>query len=95
MVETIVKQLGPGFVVPAACLLIAAWLVKLAFDAHTSSRQSRRDFLELWRGLDQGDDMALEVTVRHLLGTYLPATVIRGVLALPFPTQRLVRLDSI
>ncbi|WP_133500048.1 hypothetical protein [Cognatilysobacter terrigena] len=95
MLETIAKQLGPGFIVPALAALILGWFAKLVTDLHTGSRQSRRDFLDLWRTLDKSDDIALEVATRHLFGDYLPAEVIRAATALAFPTQQLQRLSLI
>jgi uncharacterized membrane protein YraQ (UPF0718 family) len=95
VLETIAKQLGPGFIVPALAVLILGWFAKLVTDLHTGSRQSRRDFLDLWRTLDKNDDVALEVATRHLFGDYLPADVIRAATALAFPTQQVQRLSLI
>jgi len=76
-------------------LIAGAWIIKLFVDLHASKRQSRRDFLELWRGVDALDDMGLEVTVRHLIGTYLPAPIIRMVIQRGFSTQALFELAEI
>lgn len=95
MLDTIAKQLGPGFIVPALAVLILGWLAKLLADLHTGSRQSRREFLELWRALDTRDDIALEVVTRHLFGEYLPADVIRAVTGMTFPTHQLRRLSMV
>lgn len=95
MLDTIAKQLGPGFIVPALAVLILGWLAKLLTDLHTGSRQSRRDFLELWRALEKRDDVALEVVTRHLFGEYLPADVIRTVIGMTFPSRRLQRLSMV
>jgi hypothetical protein len=95
VLDTIAKQLGPGFMVPALAVLILGWLAKLLTDLHTGSRQSRRDFLELWRTLDKRDDIALEVVTRHLFGEYLPADVVRTVTGLTFPSRRLQRLSMV
>lgn len=91
MWEMITRQLGPGFVVPALGMLILTWVAKLLWEVHASSRQSRRDFLDAWHAIDRSDDMALEVTVRHLLGTYLPADVLRVQLATSYPSRELTR----
>lgn len=95
MLDTIAKQLGPGFVVPALALLILGWLAKLLTDLHTGSRQSRRDFLELRRSVEKCDDVALEVVTRHLVGEYLPADIIRTVTRMTFPSRRLQRLSMV
>lgn len=89
MLESIAKLLGASFVLPTLALLGLAWAVKFLFDLHVSTRQSRKDFLDVWRGIDLSDDVLLETTVRHLWGTYLPASVIRALLISPFPTEAL------
>lgn len=95
MLDTIAKQLGPGFVVPAILILVVGWLAKVLMDMHISSRQSRRDFLDLWRTVDRQDDLALETVIRHLWGSYVPAPVIRAALQAPYPSDTLRRLTRV
>jgi hypothetical protein len=70
-------------------------VAKLLWDVSASSRQNRRDFLESWRSIDRADDIALEVTGRQLMGTYLPADVLRAAIASPYPTRRLLRISEL
>lgn len=79
MIEEILKAAGPWAVVPAASIALAGYLISMLMSWHRTRGQNRVEFLGLWRGADQMDDMALEVTVRHLFGTYLPASVIRRI----------------
>ncbi|HVI60422.1 MAG TPA: hypothetical protein VM619_16330 [Luteimonas sp.] len=64
---------------PVAGVLVALAGYALSFfkDLHRTKGQSRTEFLGFWAGAKQMDDMTLEVSVRHLFGTYLPASVIR------------------
>lgn len=95
MLDQLLALLGKPFVLPAAFLLLGAWTVNKLNVLHDSKRRNRIEFLEQWQSLDGMDDMRLEVTVRHLIGTYLPAEVVRSVGRSPFPTQTLLDLADI
>lgn len=95
MLDQLLALLGKPFVLPAAFLLLGAWTVNKLNVLHDSKRRNRIEFLEQWQSLDGMDDMRLEVTVRHLIGTYLPADVVRSVGRSPFPTQTLLDLADI
>ena len=95
MIDSIAKFLGSGFVIPTLLLLAATWASKFLLDLHVSSRQSRKDFLDVWRGIDLNDAVLVETAVRHLWGAYLPADVIRIVHRQPFPSRALRRLAAI
>ena len=95
MLEQLLNVLGKPFVLPAAFVLVGAWMINKLGALHDSRRRSRIEFLERWEAIDRMDDMRLEVTVRHLIGTYLPAEVIRTIDRTPFPTQTLFDLASI
>ncbi len=81
MIEEIFKAVGPAAVVPIAAIALAGYVISMLTGWHRTKGQRRIEFLGLWRGVGQMDDMALEVTVRHLFGTYLPASVIRRICA--------------
>lgn len=57
--------------------------------------QQRREFLEHWDPKRIDDDLWLEVTIRHLYGTHLPAHVIRTALAHPHASQALLDLSDL
>lgn len=95
MLEGILSLLGKPFVLPASFLLIGAWALNKLIALHDSKRRNRIEFLEQWQSIDKMDDVRLEVTVRHLIGTYLPADIIRTVYRMPFPTQSLLDLAAI
>lgn len=75
----ILKALGSWAVVPAASLALAGYVISMLTGLHRTRSQARIEFLGLWRGAGHMDDMALEVAVRHLCGSYLPARVIRRI----------------
>lgn len=81
MIEEVLKAVGPAAVVPIAAIALAGYVISMLTGWHRTKGQRRIEFLGLWRGTSQMDDMALEVTVRHLFGTYLPASVIRRICA--------------
>ena len=95
MLEGILSLLGKPFVLPASFLLIGAWALNKMIALHDSKRRNRVEFLERWQPIDSMDDVRLEVTVRHLVGTYLPADIIRTMYRTPFPTQALLDLATI
>ena len=95
MPEHILSLLGKPFVLPASFLLIGAWALNKLMALHDSKSRNRIDFLERWGSVDSMDDLRLEVTVRHLFGTYLPAEIIRTICRMPFPSQALLNLGTI
>lgn len=95
MLDSLLKTLGSGFIMPAVFVILAGWAVKVLLDVSTSSRQSRKDFLDSWGKIDHADDLALEVGVRHLIGTYLPAPLLRRALGRAYPSRTFVRLSAL
>lgn len=95
MLEQFLSLLGKPFVLPATFLLIGAWTINKISALHDSRRRNRIEFLERWRTVDDMDDMRLEVTIRHLVGTYLAADIIRTISRGPFPTQSLIDLAAV
>ncbi len=81
MIEEVLKAAGPTAIVPIAAVALVGYVISMLTGWHRTKGQRRIEFLGLWRGAGQMDDMALEVTVRHLFGTYLPASVIRRICA--------------
>lgn len=68
---------GLAVVIPitAAVLAMFRWAIS-RHDVHSSRR---KDFLLHWKNPDELDDLSVEVLVRQLTGTYLPAAVVRRV----------------
>lgn len=95
MLDQLLTLLGKPFVLPAAFLLIGAWTINKLSVLHDSRRRNRIEFLERWQPVDDMDDIRIEVTIRHLVGTYLPADIIRAVSRTPFPMQTLLDLAAI
>ncbi|MBD9377620.1 hypothetical protein [Pseudoxanthomonas sp. PXM04] len=81
MMEEILKAIGTSAVVPIASIAVAGYAITMLTGLHRTKSQQRTEFLGLWKGVEQMDDMALEVATRHLCGTYLPAGVIRRICA--------------
>lgn len=81
MIEEVLKAAGPTAIVPIAAVALVGYVISMLTGWHRTKGQRRIEFLGLWRGAGQMDDMALEVAVRHLFGTYLPASVIRRICA--------------
>ncbi|WP_036165447.1 hypothetical protein [Noviluteimonas dokdonensis] len=81
MLSELIEANG-NLLVPLALLVAIATLAKGIFGLHRSRSADRKDFLELWRG-DHPDDLWLEVAVRHLVGEYMPAPIIRMLWAGP------------
>lgn len=95
MLEEIVESVGPGMVVPAVIVTIAGYAISMFTGIHRTKSQQRLEFLSEWREGNVDDDMALEVTVRHLCGEYLPASVIRKVCKVDHCAADLLQLAKI
>lgn len=80
MIEELLKVGGEKLIVPVLVAVIGAALVKGMFGLDRSKSADRKDFLDLWVRRESHDDLWLEVAVRHLFGTYLPASLIRSLL---------------
>ena len=94
MLGTLGKALGGPFLIPLALLGVVAWSVKHLFDLAASRRQHRRDFMDAWDLAKCDDDMRLEIVVRHLIGEYIPAPVIRAALEAGYPSRTLLDLEA-
>jgi hypothetical protein len=82
VIEELLQASGGALLVPLAVLLATTAVAKGLFSLHRSRSQNRKEFLELWRG-EQPDDLWTEIAVRHLVGEYLPASIIRQLRASP------------
>jgi hypothetical protein len=79
VLKDVLDAMGPWAIVPAVLFVLGGYAISMLTGLHRTRSQQRIEFLGLWRGAGQMDDMALEVAVRHLCGTYLPASVIRRI----------------
>lgn len=68
---------GSAFLIPAVLFGLILYATRGLFSLHGRRSQQRKEFLELWTGAQDKDDLWLEVAIRHLFGTYMPAHVIR------------------
>ncbi|GEM_PF-1288391 len=86
---------GPGLLIPVVLFGLLLYAVRGLFGLHGRRSQHRREFLEHWDRQRIDDDLWLEVTIRHLYGTSLPAHVIRAALAHPHASQALFDLSEL
>jgi hypothetical protein len=97
--ELVMKELveagGAGFLIPAVLFAIVLYAVRGIFGLHDQKSKIRREFLELWDRARSQDDLWLEVAVRHWMGTYLPAHVIRLAFEQPDKSQSLIELSEL
>jgi hypothetical protein len=95
VLKDVVDAGGPGLLIPAILFALVLYAARGLFGLHGRKNQNRREFLELWNPERVDDGLWLEVTVRHLFGTYLPAHVIRVALAHPASSQALIELSEL
>lgn len=77
MLKEILEVGGSGYLIPVLLLIGSLYVTRGIFGLHGRRSQHRREFLELWDSAQSQDDLWLEVAIRHLFGTYMPARVIR------------------
>lgn len=94
MIKELIEAGGSGYIIPAVLSVLVLYAVRGAFGLQGRRSQHRKEFLEMWDSSRTQDDLWLEVAVRHLFGTYLPARVIRLALAQPDTSQGLLILGS-
>lgn len=95
MFKDIVDAGGSGLLVPAVLFVLMLYGARALFSLHGRRGQHRKEFLELWDSNRLKDDLWLEVSIRHLFGTYLPAHVIRLALSRPDRAQSLLDLAEL
>ena len=86
---------GVGYLIPGVLAVLVLYLLRGVFSLYTHKSGARKEFLELWERSRSEDDVWLEVAVRHWVGTYLPAHVIRLALAQPDKAQSLFELSEL
>ena len=94
MIEKLLEVSNGKLLIPVLCALVGAVLVKGIFNLHRSKSADRRDFLDLWMRNEGRDDIWLEVSVRHLFGTYLPASIIRSLMQGPQAARALLEVSE-
>lgn len=95
MIKDVVAAGGAGLLIPAVLFALLLYATRGLFGLHGRRSQHRREFLDIWDPKRADDDIWLEVTVRHLCGTSLPAHVIRTALKHPHSTQALNELSEL
>lgn len=95
MITDLVSAGGTGLLIPAVLFVLVLYGARGLFGWHGRRSQNRKEFLDLWTSERIDDDLWLEVTVRHLFGTYLPAHVIRTALRHPSSAQSLLDLSDL
>jgi hypothetical protein len=94
MIEELLKVGGPKSLIPVLVVVVGTALVKGLFGVHRSKSADRKVFLDLWSRRETQDDMWLEVAVRHLFGTYLPASLIRSLLQSPQAARSILEISE-
>ncbi len=94
MIEKLLEVSNGKLLIPVLCALAGAVLVKGIFNLHRSKSADRRDFLDLWMRNEERDDIWLEVSVRHLFGAYLPASIIRSLMQGPQAARALLEVSE-
>lgn len=95
MIKEIIEAGGSGYLIPAVLFILMLYAIRGVFGLQGRRSQHRKEFLEVWDSSRAQDDLWLEVAVRHLFGTYLPARVIRLALAQPDMSQGLLDLAEL
>lgn len=93
MISNLLAASNGTLLVPLALVIAATVLVKGVFSLHRSRSQDRKEFLDVW-GRDNPDDLWVEVAIRHMYGTYLPAAVIRMLRASPQAGRALLEISE-
>jgi len=95
MFNDLITAGGPGLLIPVVLFALLFYAVRGLFGLHGRRSQHRREFLEHWDPKRIDDDLWLEVTIRHLYGTHLPAHVIRTAFTHPHTSQALLDLSEL
>lgn len=95
MFNDLISAGGPGLLIPVVLFALLFYATHGLFGLHGRRSQHRREFLEHWDPKRIDDDLWLEVTIRHLYGTHLPAHVIRTAFAHPHTSQALLDLSEL
>jgi len=95
MFKDLVEAGGAALLIPAILFTVTVYVIRGLFGLYGKKSEHRRDFLERWDYARAHDDLWLEVIIRQLYGTYLPAHVIWLALASPHSSQALLDLSSL
>ncbi|WP_379654041.1 hypothetical protein [Pseudoxanthomonas sp. UC19_8] len=95
MFKDLVEAGGAGLLIPAILFSVAVYVIRGFFGLYGKKSEHRRDFLERWDYARAHDDLWLEVIIRQLYGTYLPAHVIRLALASSHSSKALLDLCAL
>lgn len=95
MLKDIIAVGGSQLLIPAVLFIVVLYAIRGIAGLHGRRSQNRKEFLELWDCDRSQDDLWLEVAIRHLFGTYLPARVIRLAMTQPNRSQALLDLSEI
>lgn len=95
MFKDLVEAGGAALLIPAILFSVTVYVIRGLFGLYGKKSEHRRDFLERWDYARAHDDLWLEVIIRQLYGTYLPAHVIRLAPASPHSSQALLDLSSL
>jgi hypothetical protein len=95
LVKEIIAAGGSNLLIPAVLFVLMLYVTRGLSGLHGRRSQNRKEFLELWDSTRSQDDLWLEVVVRHLFGSYLPARIIRLALAQPDKAQSLLDLGEL
>lgn len=69
----------PGLVLVAPMAVAALAIFKWGVSRHDAQFARQREFLQNWKDPEHLDDLSIEVLVRQLTGSYLPAALVRRV----------------
>ena len=95
MLKEILELGGASYLIPALLLICFFNVTRALWGLHGRRSQHRKEFLDLWDGAQSKDDLWLEVAIRHLFGTYMPARVIRLALGQSDKSQALRDLSEL
>jgi hypothetical protein len=95
VLKEILEVGGASYLIPALLLICSLHVTRGIFGLHGRRSQHRKEFLELWDSAQSKDDLWLEVAIRHLFGTYMPARVIRLTLSQSDKSQALRDLSEL
>ena len=94
MIKELLEASGGRLLFPLVVVVSCATLVRGLFGVSRSRSQDRRDFLDLFRNWERQSDLWLSVVVRHVFGAYLPADLIRQLMAARQPGRALLEVCS-
>lgn len=94
MIEKLL-EIGDGkLIVPLIVVSVGMALAKGLFSFSRSRSQDRKDFLDLFRAGNDETDLWITVSIRHVFGAYLPASLIRQLMSGPQPGRALLEVAN-